>query len=63
MKSSSALFVSLCLYSITGSANNQQDHRAYAVLQECQAAAELPHNLDTHLSQYCVDSYLATQSD
>lgn len=63
MKSSIALFVSLCLYSVAGWTNNEQDHRAYAVLQECLAGAELPHNLNAQLSQYCVDSYLATQAD
>lgn len=46
-----------------GSAAELQDNRAYAILQECLAGAELPANLGSGLDRYCIESYLATQGD
>ena len=40
-----------------------QDDRAYAILQDCLATAELDANLGSQLDRYCVESYLATVAE
>ena len=45
----------------SGLANKLQDNDAYAILQNCMAAAEQTHNANSDLDRYCIDSYLATQ--
>ncbi len=42
---------------------SSQDNRAYAILQDCLASAELDANLGSQLDRYCIDSYLATVTD
>ncbi len=37
-----------------------QDNTQYAQMQQCLAAAEQSHNLNTQLDRYCIDSFLAT---
>ncbi len=38
-----------------------QDNTQYAQMQQCLAAAEESHNLNTQLDRYCIDSFLATR--
>ena len=57
--------VIICLLtsiSIPASASSQDD-RAYAILQDCLATAELEANLGTELDRYCIESYLATVTE